>query len=132
MDRKGLFYKGYINYSPEHGFQFIVRRNSRSRNVYFSVPVPDFKQHWTTLLGDDILFPGHSTVSSFLTLATSEINPPSLNYVSVKHLLSPCPPSLFKAQDTSNPDRQVCMYLYKEEKQGLINHEFYEKISENQ
>ena len=66
MDYKGVFYKGYINYSPENGFQFIVRRNARSRKVDFSVPFPDFKQHWTTLLGDNILFSGHSTVSSFL------------------------------------------------------------------
>ena len=43
MDHKGGFYKGYINYSSESGFQFIVRRNSRSRKVDFSVPLPDFK-----------------------------------------------------------------------------------------
>ena len=84
------------------------------------------------MLGDNRLFPDDSTVSSFLRSATSDKNTPSLNYVSVKHLLSPCPPSLCKALDTSNPDRQVWMYSYKEEKQGIINHEVYEKILENQ
>ena len=131
MDHKGKFHKGYINYSPENGVQFIVRRNARSRKVDFSVPLPDFKQHWTALLGDDRLFPGHSTVSSFLKSATSEKNDPSLNYVSAKHLLSPCPPSLCKALDTSNPDQQVWMDSYNEEKQGLIDHEVYKKISKN-
>ena len=76
MDHKGDFQKGYINYSPETGLKFTVRRNARSIKVDFSVPLPYFKQHWTTLLGDDILFPVHSTVSSFLRLATSDKIPP--------------------------------------------------------
>ena len=116
MDHKGAFHKGYINYSPETGFQFIVRINARSRKVDFSVPIPYFKQHWTTLLGDDRLFTGYSTVSYFLRSATSDKNPPSLNYVSAKHLISPCPPSLFKALYSSNPDIQVWMGSYQEEK----------------
>ena len=77
MDHKGAFNKGYINYSPKSGFQFIGRRNERSRKVYFSVLLPDFKKHWTTLPGDDRFFPGHSTVSSFLKSSTSEKNAPS-------------------------------------------------------
>ena len=132
MDHKGGFHKGYINHSPENGFQFIVRRNARSIKVDFSVPLPNFKQHWTTLLGDDRLFPGHLTVISFLKLSTSDKNASPLNYVSAKHLLSSCLPSLYKALDTSNSDRQVCMDSYKEEKQGIIDHEFYEKISNYQ
>ena len=132
MDHKGALHKGYINYSPENGFQFIVRRNERSRKVDFSVPLPDFKQNCTTLLGDDRLFTGHSTVRSFLKPATSDKNAPSLNYVSAKHRISSCPSYLCKDLDTSNPDRQVWMDSYKEEKQDLIDHEFYEKISKNQ
>ena len=93
MDHKGAFHKLYINYSPEIGFQFIVRKNASSRKVGFSVPLPDFIQHWTTLLGDDIFFSGHSTVRSFLKYATSCKNAPSLNYVSYNNLLYPCPPS---------------------------------------
>ena len=76
MGHKGALNKGYIKYSPENGFQFIVRRNARSRKVDFSVPLPDFKQHWTTLLGDNILFPVHSTVISFLKSATSDKKKP--------------------------------------------------------
>ena len=109
----------------------MVRRNEISRKVDFSVPLPDFKQHWTTLLGDDRLFTGHSKLSSFLILSTSDKNAPSLNYVSAKHLLPPCPPSLYKSLNTSNPDRKVWMNSYKEEKQGLIDHVVYEKISKN-
>ena len=129
MEHKGGFHKGYINYYPASGFQFIVRSNSRSRKVDFSVPLPDFKQHWNTLLGYDRFFPVHSTVSSFLKSARSFKNTPSLNYVYSKHLLSPCPPSLCKALDPSNPDRQVWLDLYNEEKRGLIDHEVYGKIS---
>ena len=40
--------------------------------VDFSVLFTDLKQHWTILLGDNRLFPGHSTVTSFLKLATSD------------------------------------------------------------
>ena len=132
MDHKGSFHKGYINYYPEGGFQFIVRQNARYRKVDFTVPLHEFKQHWTNLLGDEIFFPSHSTVSSFLKSATSCKNPPSLNYVSAKNLLSPCPPSLCKSLDPSNPDHQVWLNSYNEEKQGLIYHEVYEKISKSQ
>ena len=99
---------------------------------FFTVPLHEFKQHWTTILRDDILFPGHSTVSSFLKSATSCQNAPSLNYVFAKHSISPCPPSIFKALDPSNPDCQVWIDSYNEEKQGLINYEVYEKISKIQ
>ena len=78
------------------------------------------------------MFPCHSTVSSFLKSATSCKNAPSLNYVFDKHLLFPCPPSLFKALDPSNPDPQVWLDSYNEEKQGLVDHKVYENISKIQ
>ena len=109
-----------------------MRRNARSRKVDFSVPLPDFKQHWTTLLGDYRLFPGHSTVVSFLKSATFDKNSPSLSYVSDKHLLSQYPTSLCKSLDSSNSDIQVWIDSYMEEKKGLINHEVYENIAKNQ
>ena len=52
----------------------------------------------------------------------------SLNYVSAKHILSPCPPSLFKSLDPSNPDCKVWIDSYYEGKKVLINHEVYESI----
>ena len=116
MDHKEALHRGYINYSPENGFHFIFRRNSSSRKVYFSVPLTDFKQNWTNLLGDKILFPINLTVRSFLKSTTSDKNAPSLNYVYAKHLLSPCPPSFCKSLDLSNPDQQVCLDSYNEEK----------------
>ena len=132
MDHKGEFHKGYINYSPKFGFQFIVRQNSRSRKFYFTIPLPDFKQHCTKLIGDDIFFPSHSTVSSSLKAATSCKNEPLLNYISVKYIISPCPPSLFKSLDPSNSDRHVWLDSYNENKQGLIYHYVYNKISKSQ
>ena len=128
MDQKGELHKGYINYPPEFFFHFTVRQNVRFRKIYFTVPIPDFKQHWTTLIEDNILFLGHLTIISFLKSATTSKNSPSLNYVSAKHLLSPCPPSLFKSLDHCNPDRQVWLDSYNEEKQGLIDHDVYETI----
>ena len=76
IDHKWEFHKGYINYSPEGGFQFLVRRNLRSRKVDFSVPLPDFKHHWTNLLGDNRFYPDHYTVRSFLKAGTSCKPPP--------------------------------------------------------
>ena len=106
MDHNGAYHKGYIDYTPEGGFKFIVRRNARSRKVDWSIPLPDFKQNWTTLVGEDILIPGHSTVSSFLK-STTKHSTPSLNFVSAKNLLSPCPPSLVKP---STPRILIGMY----------------------
>ena len=59
-------------------------------------------------------------------------NYPSLNYVSAKHILSPCPSYLFKALVHSKPDRQVWLDSYDEGIQGLIDHEVYENISKIQ
>ena len=88
MNQKGELQKGYINYSPESGFQFIFRSNARSRNIDFSVPLLDFKKHWTTIQGDDRFFPGHYTVRSFLKSATTwKIHPHSTIYL--QNILSP-------------------------------------------
>ena len=132
MEHNGILHNGYTNYSPEFGFQFIVIRNSRPRYIYFTSPLPNFRQHWTTLLGDNILFPGHSKVSSFLKSATSCKNSPSLKHVFAKHLLSPCPSFPFKSLEPSNPERQVWIDSYNEEEQVLFDHEVYEKIPQSQ
>ena len=52
MDHDGAFHKGYLNYTPEGGFRFEVRRNARSLKTVLEVPLPNlFKQHWTNLVG---------------------------------------------------------------------------------
>jgi hypothetical protein len=96
MDARGAFHKGYIEYSKEGGFKFVVRKNPRSRKIDWSEDLPDFPQHWATMVGEDILLPGHGTISSFLKPNSSN-NAPSANFVSAKNLLNPCPPSLVKA-----------------------------------
>jgi hypothetical protein len=117
LDHNGTFHKGFLHYSREGGFQFQVKRNLRSTKVDFVVPLPDFKRTWSQLIGDNILLPGHSTVSSFLRPNSSN-NQPSANFVSAKNLLSPCPPSPLKAIHPSNPDRDVWLDSYNEEKGG--------------
>ena len=88
----------------------------------------DFSQQWTILVGKDILILGHSTISSFLQSSTSN-NTPFANFVSAKKLLSPCPPSLLKALHPLNPDRQVWLDSYVNEKGGLQNIEVFERIN---
>jgi hypothetical protein len=116
---------------PETKFQFVVKRNLRSSKIDFTVPLPDFKQSWTTLVGENILIPGHTTVSSFLRPNSSN-NAPSANLVSAKNLLNPCPPSLLKALHPSNPDRDTWLKSYNEEKGGLQRLEVFDKISKKQ
>jgi hypothetical protein len=128
MDARGAYHKGYINYSPEHKFRFVVRKNPCSRKIDWFEPLPDFVQHWTTLVADDILLPGHGVNSSFLKPNSSN-NAPSANFVSAKNLLSPCPPSLVKALHPSNPDRQVWLDSYDEEKGGLESLDVFERIN---
>jgi hypothetical protein len=117
MDARGAFHKGYNDYSKEGGFKFVVRKNNRSRKIDWSEDLPDFQQHWATLVGDNILLPGHGSISSFLKPNSSN-NAPSANFVSAKNLLNPCPLSLVKALHPSNPDRQVWLDSYMEEKGG--------------
>ena len=95
MDHAEIFHKGFLGYIKERGYTFDIRRNSRSTKVDWSVPLPQFKQNWTNLVGEDIIIPGHSTVSSFLQSTTSN-NAPSANFVSAKNLLGQCPPPFCK------------------------------------
>ena len=83
-------HKGYLQYSPEGGFRFDIRRNLQSTKIEKSITLPDFIQRWTHLFGEDILIPGHGTVSSFLKSSTSN-NAPSANFVSAKE--TSCPPA---------------------------------------
>jgi hypothetical protein len=128
IDHNGSFHKGFMHYSPEGGFQVQIKRNLRSTKVDFAVPLPDFRQQWSSLVGDNIVIPGHSTVSSFLRPNSSN-NQPSANFVSAKNLLNPCPPSLLKALHPSNPDRDVWLQSYDEEKGGLEQLNVYERIN---
>jgi hypothetical protein len=128
MDARGAYHKGYIDYSKEGGFRFVVRKNQRSRKIDWFENLPDFPQHWATLVGDDILLPGHGTISSFLKPNSSN-NAPSANFVSAKNLLNPCPPSLVKALHPTNPDRHVWLESYIEEKGGLESLDVFERIN---
>ena len=128
MDHNGSFHKGFLQHSPSSGFQFVVKRNLRSSRVDFVVPLPNLRQTWSSLVGDNILIPGHSTVSSFLR-PNSANNAPSANFVSAKNLLNPCPPSLLKALHPSNPDRDVWLNSYTEEKGGLEQLNVFERIN---
>jgi hypothetical protein len=120
VDHNGAFHKGFIHHSPSAGFHIAVKRNLRSTKNDFTVPLLNFRQNWSTLVGDNIVIPGHGTVSTFLQSNTAN-NAPSANFVSAKNLLLPCPPSLLKAlHHPSNPDRDVWLQSYNEEKGGLI------------
>ena len=103
----------------------------RVLKIVLKVPLRDFKQHWTTLIGDNIIIPGHTTVSLFLRPSTSN-NASSARHVLAKNLLSPCPPSLLKVIHPSNPDREIWLNSYAEEKGGLEKHEVFQRISKKQ
>jgi hypothetical protein len=75
-----------------------------------------------------LLFLAMVPVSSFLRSNTAN-NAPSANFVSAKNLLQPCPPSLLKALHPSNPDRDVWLKSYSEEKGGLIDLNVYDRIN---
>jgi hypothetical protein len=96
IDHNGAFQKGFLHYSPSAGFHVAIGRNLQSNKIDFTILLPSFRQNWSSLVGDNILLPGHTTVSSFLRSNTSN-NAPSANFVSAKNLLHPCPPSLLKA-----------------------------------
>ena len=125
---KGGFHKVYIHFSPKLWFQFAVRHNLCSRKIYFTILIPDFKQNWTTLVVDAILFYVHSIVGSSLKSSMTSKNALLLDYVSAKNILSPCPPSLLKTLYPSNPDCQLWLDSYNEDKQGIINHGVCKKI----
>jgi hypothetical protein len=128
MDYNGSYQKGFLQYSPEAGFSFTVKRNLRSSKVDTRVPLPDFRQSWSTLVGENVILPGHTSISSFLRPNSSN-NAPFAQFVSAKNLLNPCPPSLVKALHPTNPDHDAWLKSYHEEKGGLQNLEVFERIN---
>lgn len=132
MKHDNTYKKGIIGYSPEGGFTFLIMRNARSSKVDWSVPLPNFKQTWTTLMAEDILIPGHGTVSTLLQSPIASTTPRA-NFVSAKELISPlAPPSLTKALDPNNPDKSTWSASYNEEKDGLLDHDVYRSISKKE
>jgi transposase InsO family protein len=128
LDHQGAFHKGYLDHTFEGGFVFAYKRAPNAKKPLWTVPLPDFSRQWYSMVAENIIIPGHSMVSSFLRPNTSN-NSPSLNHVSAKNLLNPCPPSLAKALHPDNPDRLIWLESYKEEKGGLESLDVYEKIS---
>jgi hypothetical protein len=123
LDCRGAYHKGYV-----HGFQFVVKRMAWSAKIDWKEPLHDLPQHWTTLCADNVLLPGHGSISSFLRPNSSN-NAPSANFVSAKNLLHLCSPSLAKALHPNNPDRDIWLQSYNEEKGGLAKLDVFERIN---
>eukprot|EP00804_Cyclotella_cryptica_P022103 CCRYP_011581-RA/>CCRYP_011581-RA protein AED:0.10 eAED:0.05 QI:0/0/0/1/0/0/6/0/1337 len=105
MDCCGSYHKGYLDYSRESGFRFI-------------------------LIGLKPSMTSPTLDNSISFLRPSSVSPtPSANFVSAAHLLHPCPPSLLKALHPDNPDRDTWIRSYDEEKGGLTQHNVFERIN---
>eukprot|EP00804_Cyclotella_cryptica_P022088 CCRYP_011573-RA/>CCRYP_011573-RA protein AED:0.27 eAED:0.27 QI:0/-1/0/1/-1/1/1/0/654 len=131
LDCRGAFHKGYLHYCPVWGFLCVVKRTAKSAKLEWSEPLTDLPQHWTTLCADNVLLPGHNSISSFLRPNSSN-NAPSAQFVTAKNLLHPCPPALAKALHPSNPDRDTWLQSYNEEKGGLQSMNVFERINKKQ
>ena len=98
FDHNGAFHKGYLIHSQEHGFSFEYCHHPQATYPEWAVPLPNFLLSWPTLMAEDLLFPGHSTVSSFLRPSSTRstgTSPAALaNFVSASGLQLPCPSSL--------------------------------------
>lgn len=98
--------------------EFIKKCNATAKAVLWAVPLPDFGREWYSMVAEELIIPGHYTVSTYLCSNTSN-NAPSAKHTSAKNLLHPCPPLLAKALYPSNPDQDIWLASYKEEKSGL-------------
>ena len=120
MDHNGAFHKGYLVHDAATGFSFEYRRHPRASKPEWTVPLPNFLLNWPTLMADDVLFPGHSTVSSFLRPTSNASEHASANFVSATNLQRPCPASLKIALDENNPDRFIWSELTTKRKGGWV------------
>ena len=120
-----------------HGLSEVeYRQHARATKPEWTVPLPNFILNWPNLLAEDLLFPGHSFISTFLrpsSLATmNPLTSSSANFVSATGLQLPCPSSLKFALDSSNPDRFIWSQSYNEEKRGLENMDVFRRISKEE
>ena len=84
-----------------------------STKIDFTVPLPDFKCMWTTLIGKDIIILCHSTGSLFLQPSLNS-NVPSATVVLANQLLVSCPPSLLQTLKPTNSDHQFWLDSYRD------------------
>ena len=131
LDHNGSYHKGFVHYSRENGFDFVVKCNLHSSKVSWSTPIHDFERNLIALFQKHMLHHGHTTFRSLLCSTTTNMAP-SLNFTSAKKLLGPCQSSLIKALHPSNLDRDIWIKSYNEEKDNLSDIGVHELISKNQ
>ena len=105
-----------------------IRCNLRSTKIYWSIPLPKFKQNWTTLVDEDIIIPRYSIISFFVCPSIFS-NAQFANFVSAKNQLGPYPPSLKQALHPSNPEHHIWINSYNEGKGGLESHNIVECVN---
>ena len=98
----------------------------------FTIPLLDFKKELDGTSWQRYYFSWTLISQLFLKYSTTSNNDPSLNYLSAKNILPPCPPSLLKALDPSDPDHQMWLDSYNKEKKCLVSHDIYENILKTQ
>jgi hypothetical protein len=80
IDHNGAFHKGFLDHTPEGGFRFVAKCNATAKTILWSVPLLDFGREWCSMVADNLIIPGHSTVSSYLRPNSSN-NAPSAKHV---------------------------------------------------
>ena len=88
------------------------------------MPIPDLQHRWTKLCVDGVLHPSHCA-SSFLC----ETADPVVKIVSAVNLHKDCPFSLLQALADNNPDREVWLNSFYEEKDSIESISTYQKIT---
>ena len=121
-EHEGQYYKGYMG--RRNGvYRFEFRRHPNSKSVEWGVDLPDLVSSWVSLSLDGVLQPGH-TASSFLR-GTSD---PVANIVSAVNLHSKdAPMSLVQALADANPDREIWLQSFYEEKDSIESMNTYQK-----
>jgi hypothetical protein len=97
----------------------------------WGVPLPDLPSTWVDLCVEGILIPGH-VLHSFIrspSSSTPTTFDPVASFVSAVNLHRDCPPSLLKALADSDPDREVWLTSFLEEKQGIQGLDTHKKIT---
>jgi hypothetical protein len=127
FEKDGEYHKGYLG--KKNGiYRFVFKRHFNSKQEEWGVPLPDLSTTWTQLCVEGILQPGHQA-SSFLRSAVAKTFDPVANIVSAVNLHRDCPSSLMQALADSNPDREVWLQSYYEEKDSIESLGTYQKLS---
>jgi hypothetical protein len=109
-EHHGQYHKGYLTQSSTGNYCLSYKPHINKKKANWSVPLLNLTSNWHELCLEGVIFPGHN--------ATSFVCESTTSFVSTINLVWECPRSSLTSLADTQPDREIWMQSFWEEKDG--------------